>query len=148
MYETMVVEQVEILLVEDNPADVRLTREALKGKKLNNRLHVVSDGERALDFLYQRGEYVGVPKPDLILLDLKLPRKNGSEVLAEIKADDVLKLIPVVILTSSKAEEDIVRSYGMNANCYISKPVDFVQFHKVVESIRDFWFSIVKLPPR
>ena len=148
MDDKQIIASVEILLVEDNPADVRLTREALKGKKLHNRLHVVTDGERAMAFLRHEGEYIHAPRPDLILLDLKLPRKNGSEVLAEIKKDKDLQTIPVVILTSSKAEEDILRSYGLHANCYISKPVDFNQFHTVVESISTFWFSIVKLPPR
>ena len=148
MDDSQLVEPVEILLVEDSPADVRLTREALKDKKLHNRLHVVTDGEKALSFLFREGEYRDAPRPDLILLDLNLPRKNGTEVLETIKKDKNLLSIPVVILTSSRAEEDIVRSYGLHANCYMSKPVDFKQFHTVVESISNFWFSIVKLPPK
>lgn len=135
-----------ILLVEDNPGDIRLTEEALKEGKVRNRLHVAMDGEEAMAFLRKEGEYAGAPMPDLILLDLNLPRKDGREVLAEIKDDDDLKRIPVVVLTTSQAEEDIARSYNLHANCYISKPVDLEQFLNVVHSIEEFWLSVVKLP--
>jgi len=138
----------EILLVEDNPGDVRLTREALKDAKMSNLLHVVEDGAMALDFLHQRGDYRAAPRPDLILLDLNLPRKNGREVLQEIKEHPRLKIIPVVILTSSQAEEDILGAYSLHANCYITKPVDFAQLTKIVRTIEDFWLSIVTLPPK
>ena len=139
---------IEILLVEDNPGDVRLTQEALKDSKVSNKLYVVEDGVEALDFLYRRAAYVDFPRPDLILLDLNLPRKNGREVLEEIKQDPFLKMIPVVILTTSQAEEDVVRAYSLHANCYITKPVDFSQFTKIVRTIEDFWLTIVTLPPR
>ena len=138
---------VEILLVEDNPGDVRLTQEAFKESKILNNLSVAMDGEEAMAFLRREGEYVTVPCPDLILLDLNLPKKDGREVLAEIKSDERLRRIPVVVLTISKAEEDIVRSYNLSANCYITKPIDFDQFINVVKSIGDFWLSVVKLPP-
>jgi two-component system, chemotaxis family, response regulator Rcp1 len=138
---------VEILLVEDNPGDVRLTREALKEGKVRNNLHVAQDGVEALAFLRREGRHAGAVRPDLILLDLNLPRKDGREVLEEIKADPQLRPIPVVILTSSQAEQDIVRAYDLHANCYVSKPVDLDQFITVVKSIEDFWFAIVKLPP-
>ena len=137
---------IEILLVEDNPGDVRLTVEALKEGKLRNHMSVVGDGEQALAFLYRQGDHTDAPRPDLILLDLNLPRKDGREVLAEIKDDPDLKRIPVVVLTTSKAEEDIVRTYNLHANCYITKPVDFDQFISVVRSIESFWFSVVSLP--
>jgi two-component system, chemotaxis family, response regulator Rcp1 len=137
---------VEILLVEDNPGDADLARETLTNSKIKNTLHVVSDGEKAMDFLRKRGEYTLVPRPDIILLDLNLPRKDGREVLAEIKQDDDLKRIPVVVLTSSKADEDVIKSYNLHANCYITKPLDFFQFTKVVHSIENFWLTIVKLP--
>lgn len=138
---------IEILLVEDNPGDVRLTREVLKeGKPLIN-LRAVEDGVEALAFLRREGKYADAPRPDLILLDLNLPKKDGREVLAVIKADEHLRRIPVVVLTVSQAEEDILKSYNLNANCYISKPVDLDQFIKVVKSIEDFWLTIVKLPP-
>ncbi len=137
---------VEILLVEDNPGDVRLTREALKEAKVRNNLYVVGDGEKALAFLHQEGEFKDAPRPDIIMLDLNLPKKNGQEVLAEIKSDPSLRRIPVVILTTSKAEEDILRSYDLHANCYITKPVDFEQFIKVVQSIEEFWLTVVRLP--
>ncbi|MCF7855707.1 MAG: response regulator [Candidatus Pacebacteria bacterium] len=140
--------EIEILLVEDNPADVRLTQEALKEGKVHNRLHVVGDGEEAMDFLRRRGEYADEVRPDLVLLDLNLPRKDGREVLAELKDDDDLKRIPVVILTTSQAEEDILRTYNLHANCYITKPVDLDQFIKVVRSIEDFWLTVVRLPPK
>ena len=138
---------VEILLVEDNPGDVRLTREALREGKVRNNLHVASDGVEALAFLRKEGPYAAAVRPDLILLDLNLPRKDGREVLKEIKADPALRHIPVVVLTSSQAEEDIVRAYDLHANCYVTKPVDLDQFIRVVEAIEDFWFTIVKLPP-
>jgi len=142
------VRPIEILMVEDNPGDVRLTQEALKDAKVSNTLRVVEDGAAALDYLHQRGEHVNAPRPDLILLDLNLPKKNGREVLEEIKEDENLKTIPVVILTTSQAEEDVVRAYSLHANCYITKPVDFTQFAKIVRTIEDFWLSIVTLPPR
>jgi two-component system, chemotaxis family, response regulator Rcp1 len=138
---------IEILLVEDNPADVRLTIEALKEAKVANRLSVVKDGVGAMEFLQQKGSYADAPRPDLILLDLNLPRKDGREVLAEIKADPSHKRIPVVVLTTSHAEEDILKAYDLHANCYITKPVDFEQFMKVVQSIENFWLAVVKLPP-
>jgi chemotaxis family two-component system response regulator Rcp1 len=138
---------VEVLLVEDNPGDVRLTREALKDAKLCSNVHVVEDGAAALDYLYRRDPYAQALRPDLILLDLNLPKKNGREVLFQIKQDQVLKSIPVVILTTSQAEEDILRAYDLHANCYVSKPVDFEQFMRVVKAIEAFWFTIVKLPP-
>lgn len=147
MSEVLVARPIEILMVEDNPGDVRLTREALKDAKVSNTLHVVEDGVTALDFLYRRGEYGTALRPDLILLDLNLPRKNGREVLEEIKQDDRLKTIPVVILTTSQAEEDVLRAYRLHANCYITKPVDFAQFNKIVRTIEEFWLTIVTLPP-
>jgi len=137
---------IEILLVEDNPGDVRLTREALKEGKVLNNLDVVEDGIEALAFLNREDKYADAPRPELILLDLNLPKKDGRDVLAEIKANGDLKRIPVVVLTSSQAEEDIIKSYELNANCYIAKPVDFDQFIKVVKSIDNFWLNIVKLP--
>lgn len=139
---------VEILLVEDNPGDVRLTIEALKEGKVRNNLAVAKDGVEALAFLRQEGAYAGATRPDLILLDLNLPRKDGREVLAEIKEDPDLRRIPVVVLTTSKAEEDILRTYDLHANCYITKPVDLEQFISVVRSIDDFWLSVVRLPPK
>ncbi len=137
---------VEILLVEDNPGDVRLTQEVLKEGKMNNNLYVAKDGVDAVTFLRREGEYADSPVPDLILLDLNLPKKDGREVLAEIKADSDLKHIPVVVLTTSKAEQDIHKAYNLHANCYITKPVDLDQFIQVVKSIEDFWLTIVKLP--
>lgn len=138
--------EIEILLVEDNPGDARLTTEALKEAKVRNRLRHLADGVEALAFLRRQGKYAKALRPDLILLDLNLPRKDGREVLAEIKTDDELKRIPVVVLTTSQAEEDILRAYNLNANCYVSKPVDLDQFIKVVKTINDFWLTIVKLP--
>jgi CheY-like chemotaxis protein len=140
-------DSVNILLVEDNPADAELTRLAMEDVKMINSLHIVRDGVDAMDFLYRRGAFGNAPRPDLILLDLNLPRKDGREVLAEVKADEGLKLIPVVILTSSAAEEDIVKTYKLHANAYISKPVDLEQFIRVVRSIEEFWIAIVRLPP-
>jgi len=138
--------KVEILLVEDNPGDVRRTQEALKEGKVLNNLHVVEDGVEAMAFLRQEGQYADAPRPDVILLDLNLPRKDGREVLAEIKEDPELKCIPVVVLTISNAQEDILKTYNLHANCYITKPVELEQFITVVKSIEDFWLSIVKLP--
>jgi len=137
---------IEILLVEDNPGDARLAKEALKESKLKNNLYIADDGVEAMDFLNKKGKYANMPRPDLVILDLNLPRKDGREVLNEIKTDDNLKRIPVVILTISKAEEDILKSYNLHANCFISKPIDLDQFIKVVKSIEDFWLTIVKLP--
>jgi two-component system, chemotaxis family, response regulator Rcp1 len=138
---------VEILLVEDNPGDVRLTREALQEGKVRNNLYVAPDGVEALRFLRREGEHHGAVRPDLILLDLNLPRKDGREVLDEIKRDASLRSIPVVILTTSQAEQDICRAYELHANCYVTKPVDLDQFITVVQTIENFWFTIVKLPP-
>ena len=138
---------VEILLVEDNPGDVRLTQEALRDAKVRNNMYVARDGEDATAFLRQAGEYADAPRPDLILLDLNLPKKNGREVLKEIKSDADMRRIPVVVLTTSRAEEDIIKAYDLNANCYVTKPVDLDQFVQVVRSIEDFWLTIVKLPP-
>jgi two-component system, chemotaxis family, response regulator Rcp1 len=140
------VRPVQILLVEDNPGDVRLTIEALKEAKVLNQLTVVKDGIEALSLLRRQGQYARVARPDLILLDLNLPKKDGREVLAEIKADDNLKHIPVVILTTSQDEQDVLKSYNLYANCYITKPVDLDQFITVVKSIEDFWLGIVVLP--
>jgi CheY-like chemotaxis protein len=139
---------IEILLVEDNPGDVRLTIEAFKDGKIRNNVCVAADGVEALAILRREGKYSCCMRPDIILLDLNLPKKDGREVLAEIKTDEKLRSIPVVILTSSKAEEDIIKSYNLHANCYISKPVELEQFFKVIKTIEDFWLSIVKLPPR
>jgi chemotaxis family two-component system response regulator Rcp1 len=147
MIEQRIGRPAEILLVEDNPGDVRLTQEALKEGKVLNNLHVVEDGVEAMAFLRQEGQYADVPRPDVILLDLNLPRKNGREVLAEVKADEDLRRIPVVILTVSQAEEDILKSYDLNGNCYVTKPLDLDQFIKVVKSIEEFWLTIVTLPP-
>jgi chemotaxis family two-component system response regulator Rcp1 len=137
---------IEILLVEDNPGDVRLIREALKEGKVRNTLHVACDGVEAIAFLRNQGEYSGILRPDLILLDLNLPKKDGREVLAEIKADEDLKRIPVVVLTTSQSEIDILKSYNLHANCYITKPVDLERFLEVVKSIEDFWLTVVRLP--
>ena len=139
---------VDILLVEDNPGDVRLTQEALREGKIHNRLTVARDGVEALAVLRREGPHTGAPRPDLILLDLNLPRKDGREVLADIKVDEQLRRIPVVVLTTSKAEEDILRTYDLHANCYITKPVDLDQFIEVIKSIDDFWLTVVRLPPR
>jgi CheY-like chemotaxis protein len=136
----------EFLLVEDNPGDVRLTCEALTESKVKNNLSIVGDGLEALAFLHREGKYANAPRPDVILLDLNLPKKNGLEVLEEIKADPVLKRIPVVIITSSEAEQDILKTYDLHVNCYVNKPVDLEQFIKVVQSIESFWLTIVKLP--
>lgn len=137
---------VEMLLVEDNPGDARLAIEALKDAKVNNNLHWVKDGVEAMAFLRREGAYSDAPRPDVMLLDLNLPKKDGREVLAEVKADEALRRIPVVILTVSSAEEDIVKTYNLHANCYIRKPIDLDQFIEVVKAIKDFWLSIVILP--
>jgi chemotaxis family two-component system response regulator Rcp1 len=147
MSESRLVKPIEILLVEDSPGDVELTREALESCKLHNRLHVVGDGEKAMAFLRRQDPYADAPRPDLMLLDLNLPRKDGREVLTEVKSDEDLKRLPVIILTSSRAEEDVLRTYNLHANCYITKPIDVDQFFKVLRSIESFWLSIVVLPP-
>jgi CheY-like chemotaxis protein len=139
---------VEILLVEDNPGDVRLTQEALKDSKLVNKLHVVGDGDEALAFLRKQNEHANAPRPDLIVLDLNLPKKSGREVLAEIKEDPDLRRIPVVVLTISTSEGDVLETYDLHANCFITKPIGLEQFLEVVRSIEDFWLSIVRLPPK
>jgi two-component system response regulator len=141
------VKPIDILLVEDNPGDADLTREALVSCKLCNRLHVVRDGEEAMAFLRRQDSYAQAPRPDLMLLDLNLPHKDGCEVLAEVKTDEDFKRIPVVVLTNSQAEEDILRTYNLHANCYVIKPLDLEQFFRVVGSIEDFWLSVAVLPP-
>ena len=140
-------DRAEILLVEDNPGDVRLTEEAFDEAQIANTLHVATDGVEALDFLHQRGEYADAPRPDIILLDLNLPRKNGDEVLSEIQDDPDLSCIPVIVLTSSEAEEDVERSYELHANAYLTKPVDPERFIDIVQSFQEFWLSVVRLPP-
>ena len=140
------VDVVEILLVEDNPGDQRLTREALKEGKIKNNLNIVSDGELAIEYLRKEGKFSDATRPDLILLDLNLPKKDGREVLSVIKSDNNLKRIPVVVLTTSSADQDVIDSYNLNVNCYITKPVDFDQFTNIVKQIGQFWFEIVKLP--
>ena len=137
---------IDILLVEDSPSDAKLTAKTFGKAKVMNTLHIVEDGVEAIDFLRQRGAYPTVPRPDLVLLDLNLPKKDGRKVLAEMKSDPALSSIPVVVLTTSEAEEDIARSYALKANCYITKPVTLKQFVRVVESIEDFWLTVVKLP--
>jgi len=138
---------VEILLIEDSPADIALTEEALLESKLHNNLNIVTDGEAAMAFLRREEPYASAPRPDLVLLDLNLPKKTGREVLAEIKSDPSLSMIPIVIMTVSRDERDILESYRLHANCYIRKPVRFQEFIEIVKSIEDFWFSIVTLPP-
>ena len=138
---------VEILLVEDNPGDIRLTREALKDSKVYNTLNIARDGVEAMAFLRRENPYEDAPRPDIILLDLNLPRMDGRQVLEEIKEDEDLRRIPVVVLTTSEAEEDILRTYNLHANCYITKPVDLNRFITIVKTIESFWFQIVKLPP-
>ena len=137
---------IEILLVEDNPGDVRLTVEALREGRVPNNLHVASDGVEALEFLRRAGQFANAPRPDMILLDLNLPRKDGREVLAEIKEDPDLRRIPIVVLTTSQAERDVLQSYNLHANCYITKPVDIDAFFTVVRSIDSFWLAVVRLP--
>lgn len=147
MNKILAIMPIEVLLVEDNPGDAQLTRIALEDSKISIHLSVVEDGVEAMAFLRKQEKYVKAAHPDIVLLDLNLPRKDGREVLAEIKGDENLKRIPVVILTTSQAEEDILKAYNLCANCYITKPVDFDQFVKIVQSIENFWFAIVKLPP-
>jgi chemotaxis family two-component system response regulator Rcp1 len=139
-------EPIEILLVEDNPGDARLAREALNDSKMHNNLHHVEDGVEAMKFVRRQAEYAGALSPDLILLDLNLPRKDGREVLAEIKEDPDLRLIPVVVMTTSEAERDLIKSYHLHANAYVVKPIDFDRFVEVVHAIENFWFTVVKLP--
>jgi two-component system, chemotaxis family, response regulator Rcp1 len=139
-------EPVVILLVEDNPVDVMITKKALSEGRVSNKLHVAEDGEEAMDFLYKRGKYSSAPSPEIILLDLNLPKKDGREILAEVKADPSLRRIPVVIITTSQDKEDIWRSYNLQANCFITKPVDMEQFTKALECLGEFWFSVVRLP--
>jgi len=146
MTECTELEVVDVLLVEDDPGDILMTREAFQHHKIQNKLHVVTDGEQALQFLHQTGEYTSAPRPGLILLDLNLPRRSGHEVLAELKEDPQLRVIPVVILTTSQAEEDILRSYSLHANAYVSKPVDFERFMDVIRQIDNFFVTVVKLP--
>jgi len=141
-------QDVEILLVDDNVGDILLTKEALKGVKFHNAVSVARDGVEALEFLRRQGKFANSPRPDLVLLDLNMPRKSGSEVLAEMKEDMDLRLIPVVVLTSSDADADVLKAYRLHANCYVTKPVDLDQMIKAVQAIDDFWMSIVKLPPR
>ena len=141
------IKPIEILLVEDNDGDARLAREALRDSKVMNNIHHVQDGIEALEFLFHQGKFKDAPRPDLILLDLNLPRKDGREVLAEIKMDESLKRIPVVALTISSDEQDILKTYNLHVNCYVTKPIDFVQFLQVIHSIEDFWLTVVKLPP-
>ena len=140
--------QIEILLVEDNPGDARLTQEAMREAKMTNILHVVEDGEQAMDFLQRRGRFKDAPRPDLILLDLNLPKKDGRAVLAEVKADPDLKRIPVVILTTSRSDEDVLHAYDMHANAYVTKPVDLEQFMRIVALIDEFWLQVVTLPKK
>ena len=139
-------QHIKILLVEDNPGDVRLTKEALRDAKVGNDLYVAQDGVRAMDFLYQRGDFADAPRPDLVLLDLDLPEKDGRQVLRDIKSDEALKDIPVIVFTSSHSEEDILGAYASNVNCYITKPVEFDEFMDVVRAIEDFWLTVVQLP--
>lgn len=146
MVEDKYTRPIEILLVEDNPGDARLTIEALKEGKVRNNIYVAKDGLEALNFLFREDKFTDATRPDIILLDLNLPKKNGREVLEIIKSDKDLRRIPVVILTTSKAEEDIIRTYDLHANCYITKPVDLDQFIRVIKTMEDFWLSIVKLP--
>ncbi|MBN1312242.1 MAG: response regulator [Anaerolineae bacterium] len=144
----MFMEPVSILLVEDNPGDVRLTTEALKEAHVHNNLYVVEDGVKAMAYLRREDDFADALRPDVILLDLNLPKKDGRQVLAEIKEDEELRRIPVVVLTTSEAEQDILMTYDLHANCYISKPVDLDQFIRVVQAIEDFWLCVVKLPPK
>jgi two-component system response regulator len=141
------IQPIEILLVEDNPGDARLTQEVLKDSKIRNNLHIVADGVEAMAFLRREGQYASAPRPDIILLDLNLPRMDGREVLKAIKADESLRRIPIVIMTTSDDEHDILAAYDLYANCYITKPVDFQRFIEIVKTIENFWFSIVRLPP-
>jgi len=148
MAETPVARPAQILIVEDNPADARLVREVMRDSKILNVIHWVPDGVEAMAFLRRQGKYPDAPRPNLMFLDLNMPRKDGREVLAEVKADPELRRIPVVVMTSSQAEEDIARAYDHHANCYVRKPIDFEQFHSVVKTLENFWFSTVELPTR
>jgi two-component system, chemotaxis family, response regulator Rcp1 len=148
MAETPVPRPVQILIIEDNPADARLVREVMRDSKILNEIHWVPDGVEAMAFLHRQGKYASAPRPNLMFLDLNMPRKDGREVLSEVKADPELRRIPVVVMTSSQAEEDIARAYDQHANCYVRKPIDFEQFHTVVKSLENFWFSTVELPTR
>ncbi|HBP86593.1 MAG: response regulator [Nitrospira sp.] len=139
---------IEILLIEDNPADIRLTQEAFREARLQNTIHVVQDGVSAMDFIRQKAPYQHAPRPDLILLDLNLPKKDGREVLRDIKADPHTRTIPVVVLTTSEDEEDVLRSYDLHANAYLVKPIDVLQFITMIRSLESFWLSVVKLPPK
>lgn len=141
-------EPIEILLVEDNPGDVRLTKEALRDARISNHVTVAKDGAEALAIIHRQGPHANAPRPDLILLDLNLPKVDGFEVIAKLKSDEACKRIPIVVLTSSKAEEDILKSYNLHANCFITKPIDFSQFTNVIRSIENFWFAIVQLPSK
>jgi CheY-like chemotaxis protein len=141
-------EPIEILLAEDNPGDVKLTKKALEQGKIGNNLHVVNDGVETMKFLKKEGEYADVPDPDLLLLDLNMPKKDGQEVMSDMDSDPNLRRIPVVVLTSSDAEEDVVRSYELTANAYLTKPVDFDGFVDIVKRLEDFWFEVVKMPPK
>jgi two-component system, chemotaxis family, response regulator Rcp1 len=143
-----ILDSIDILIVEDNPGDARLIKEVLNDNKIYSSLNIVNDGVEAMNFLNNQGKYAGAPKPDLIILDLNLPKKDGREVLAEIKSNRDLLHIPIVIMTISQAEEDILKTYKLQANCYITKPIDLNEFIKVIKSIEDFWFSVVKLPPK
>lgn len=142
------IKPIEILLVEDNPGDVRLTQIGFRNAKVLNNLHVVMDGVEAMEFLHRAGRYAASPKPDLVLLDFNLPKKNGREVLSEIKTDEQLKSIPVIVLTISNDEEDILKAYNLHANAYITKPIDLNKFMNVIHSLEDFWLTVVKLPPK
>lgn len=146
--EQSLINPIDILVVEDNLGDARLIKEVLNEHKIYNSLFIVNDGVEAMNFLLKKGKYKDSPKPDLIILDLNLPKKDGREVLSDIKADENLKRIPVVIMTISQAEADILKSYNLHANCYVTKPIDLNQFIKVIKSIEEFWFSIVKLPAK
>lgn len=148
MIDQRTIRTIDILMVEDDPGDVRLTREALKGSKLLHSLNVVEDGVAALDYLHKVAPYAQATRPDIVLLDLNLPKKDGREVLAAMKQDATLRTIPVVILTTSQAEEDVLRAYNLNANCYVTKPVDFDQFMRIVRAIEEFWLNVVTLPPK
>lgn len=145
---TSQIRPMEILLVEDDPADIKLTKRALEKDRILNRIHVVRDGIEAMQFLHQEGEFADAPRPDLILLDLNMPRKDGRETLHEIKSDPHLQMIPVVVVTTSVEESDIAKSYTEHANSYITKPVDMFQFHKAIQAVNAYWFSVVKLPPQ
>ena len=148
MIEKMTLKPIDILIIEDNGGDLRLIREVLDESKISNQIFAVRDGEEALDFLFRRGKYSNAISPDLIILDLNLPKIDGREVLAEIKVDPELKKIPVVVMTMSQSDEDILKVYSLHANCFVTKPIDLDQFIKVVKSIEDFWLTIVKLPPK